>query len=279
MCDVSSSHNNGHKKSDKLKNQLSALVGVPQMEMFESPASWVCRAALSQGATREEFSEFLGFRKQDDPDLAFDADSIGEIAARCGVPREHFEFASYMFSGLASIDRYGERFLSPYRLAARYRYCPVCLHESKVKYFMVHWRFSAWRYCPDHDCLMADKCKRCGGYITLPSDMLSGGPAAEGIASLDYCMACGHRLSADWKKVHGEMHRLKLTFAEQTAFSNGRAALASIYYRRVRYLNNGRYHNVGLKFLISIDKLGLIPNADFDLFDFNSASAAYPGEG
>jgi len=276
---VSSSQPYLHKNSDNAKHPLSALVGVPKMEMFESPASWICQAALSQGATREEFAEFLGLRKQDDPDLAFVAGSIGEFAVRCGVPRAHFEFASYMFGGLASIDPNGERFLSEYQRAARYRYCPVCLHDSKVKHFMVHWRFSAWRYCPDHDCLMVDACKHCGEYITLPTDMLKGGFGGYGIASLDYCMACGHRLSSHWKQALGEMHRLHLGFAEKTAYAYGRAVLAAIYHRRVRYINNGMYHNVGLKFLINFDELGLIPNKDSEFPSFSSANGTYAGGG
>ncbi len=272
-----SSYTQLSKDSIQALQQSGTLLRVPKMEMFESPASWVCRAALSQGVTREEFAEFLGLRKHDDSDLAFTQDNIGEIARRCGVPKVHFEFASHMFGGLASIDPDGRRFLSTYQRAARYRYCPVCLHESKVKHFMVHWRFSAWRYCPEHDCRMADTCKQCAAYITMPTDMLWGGPQGEGIATLDYCMTCGHRLSAHWRDVRGEMGRLDLNFAEKTAYAYGRATLAAVYHRRVRYVNNGMHHTVGLQFLINLDDLGRIPNKDSNFSIYGSPGYRYKG--
>lgn len=257
-----------HDEYAETKRQQGTLLGVPKMEMFESPASWICRAALSQGATRDEFARFLGLRKHDDPDLAFTPNAIEEIARRCGLPKVHFEFASHMFSGLASIDPEGKRFLSDYKRAARYRYCPACLYESRVKHFMVHWRFSAWRYCPEHDCRMEETCKRCAAHIELPTDMLLGGPDRRGIATLDYCMVCGHRLSAHWKEVRGEMRRLDLNYGEKLAFAYGRATLAAVYHRRVKYVENALVHTVGLKYLLQLDDLGRIPNKDSDCSGF-----------
>jgi hypothetical protein len=69
------------------------------------------------------------------------------------------------------------------------------------------------------------------------------------------------------------MLRWDLSFPQKTAFAHGRATLAAIYQRRVRYLEKDEIHNVGLKFLIDIDELGFIPNNDVDFPDLNFARA------
>ena len=242
----------------------SALVGVPSIIGFESPASWISRAALSQGATSKEFLEFLGVPKATDPDLILTQNMLTTIESTCGVPVHKFWFAKRMFDNLQKVDSSGKTFLLRVGRSAAYRYCPVCLHTLKTMHFMVHWRFNVWRYCPLHGCLMEDSCRACGRAILLPAEMLTAGPKKEGVAYLDSCMGCGRRLASHWVSVFGKVERKSVTMLEWTQLLRGRASLAAVYYDGLGSLEGTGAHN-GLDALLIWEEKGLLPTGSFTL--------------
>ncbi len=239
----------------------AVLYGVPSPIEMESPASWLTRAALSQGVSPREFCKFLGFKVGKDIDLCITREAIRNISLKCGIDPRAFSFSRHMFSGLMSFDRQGTRFLLFGKGGARYRYCPVCLKEQTAKHFPVHWRFNAWRYCPLHECLMEDRCRACGLFVELPGHLMEAGPEKEGIAYLNQCLGCGVLLNKHWAKVSGVLTQDLLISEEQIALKQGRAVLAAIYQRKLYYGNIERPYR--LKVLIGLARSSAIPHEHF----------------
>ena len=235
------------------------LIGIPEPIGFESPASWLARAALSQGVSPKELLAHFGFHKKVDPDLFMTGKAAMRISVVCQLPLGKFDFAVRMFDNLKSIDPTGEIFLLERKQLAEYRYCPVCLHLSRTKHFMVHWRFRAWRHCPLHRCMMEDSCPRCGSLVQLPTDLMNAGPEKQGIAFLDQCGVCGHKLSRHWDQVWGLVDQYSVSDWKWSQLVNGRATLSAIYHRELRYAQ-GSDGTHGLRDLLKLDRRGLIPN-------------------
>lgn len=167
-----------------------------------------------------------------------------------------------MFKNLKIIDPTGKIFLLKQHQMAEYRYCPVCLHLSRTKHFMVHWRFRAWRYCHLHFCMMEDCCLNCGTLVQLPANLMRAGPEKNGIAFLDQCRVCGHKLSSHWDKVYGTVDQYTVSAWKWSQITNGRATLAALYHGELRYLDGSEGVH-GLRDLLQLDRRGLIPNRHF----------------
>lgn len=239
------------------------LVGVPGIQPFESPASWMARAALSQGINIKEFKKFIGMHRKADPDISFTQKYTRHVASVTGVNYKEFSFIQHMLTGLRQIDRHGTVFLLGSAQAAQYRFCSVCLAKDRTKTFPLHWRFKCWRWCPLHDCLMMERCPHCKSLVYLPQDMFMGGPKKAGVASLDRCLSCGKRLNAGWTTIINSLDLSLVPPWEQSLMDNGRAVLAAIYYRRVElYGEQGAFSFSSLK---RIQKNGLLPHRYFSL--------------
>lgn len=236
------------------------LIGMPEPIGFESPASWLARAALSQGVSSRELLAHFGFKKRVDPDCFMTKKVAHRILAACQLPSDKFNFALHMFANLRSIDPAGEIFLLERKKhLAGYRYCPVCLHLSRTKHFMLHWRFRAWRHCPLHHCMMEEICLQCGALVQLPTDLMSAGPEKKGIAFLDQCRVCGQKLSTHWDKVYGTVDQSSVSEWKWSRLVNGRATLAAIYHGELSYVHGPKGMH-GLRDLLKLDRRGLIPN-------------------
>lgn len=249
------------KQKAKSFSKNAILYGVPSPTELESPASWLTRAALSQGASPQEFCKFLGINYRRDPDLCFTREVIRNVAAKCGLNPRAFDFGRHMFTGLMSFDRKGDRFLLFGKTGARYRYCPVCLKEQTIKHFPVHWRFKAWRHCPLHDCLMEERCRTCGLFPELPGHLMQAGLNQEGIAYLHQCLGCGEYLCKHWQTVSGILNKFLLDSEERIALNQGRAVLAAIYQRQLFYA--GLKERYRMKALMGLAKSGAIPHETF----------------
>jgi TniQ len=239
------------------------LLGVPPVVETESPSSWISQLALSQGATLREVLICLNLPLGEDMDLVFARHNIEDVAAICGLDFAQFAFMRTMFGGLIQLDGQGLNYLLSDRGNPRYRFCPVCLHEQRTKHFPVHWRFKAWRWCPEHFCMMEDFCPHCGKPVVLPASMVTAGPNCQGVAYLDRCMACDALLSMGHAMVNGTLNDRILAPWEKMFLNNGRALLPAIYRREIWFA--GRRFKFSAAAMRQIEKRGLLPHDQFTL--------------
>lgn len=45
---------------------------------------------------------------------------------------------------------------------AIHRYCPLCLRQDQIPYLRLSWRVAFQLVCPEHHCLLLEKCSECG---------------------------------------------------------------------------------------------------------------------
>lgn len=262
------------------RNGSLRLAGLPPAMPLESPASWLSRAALSQGEAVEALLGHIGLPAAGDIDLMVSS-RIGRIAlAQCGIS-EPFSLARVLFPRVEKLGRSWEKFLLRTRTGVpRYRFCAACLADQSEPHFEVHCRFSVWRYCPLHRCLLEDVCPNCKACVTLPFDMLCAGPKKSGIAYLAHCQVCGGRLSGlQPVKLDG----LPLSEWDWALLKNGRAVLAALLQGVVRVEGRAEMSVMSLSNLMKKGVLPLDPgwmtaeSARLKLRDAEFVGRARPG--
>jgi len=212
---------------------LATLVGLPHAQPFESPSSWLTRAALTQGVAPSELLLFMGFStdqiRSTDPDLLLTS-KAGLAALKQAGPAAGMVVAARVFTALLTIDPDATSLLRAGKAKARFRFCPMCLREQRQPHLEVHCRFSPWRFCPLHYCLMEDFCAHCSMPMELPFDMVRAGRSGSSVASLAECQRCGEKLN---RVQPVSLREIALDPYERLRIENGRAFLAGLYYNKV----------------------------------------------
>lgn len=249
-----------------LSGRLRQLVGVRPALPFEAPGSWVTRVALDQGASAKDLVGHLRLPVAGDIDMAF------AILYEGGLPRDAstiaaLDVARTLMNGARRSGCAMERLLMIGRNRARYRYCALCLKGDSTPYIRQHWRFTCWRYCPEHACLLEDVCPHCRAHIDLPTSLITAGPDRRGIADLGRCTRCGDPLARVEPKELPDGPRAN---PWQMAFlRNGRAAVAAMFHGYIRM--EGEANRKPLHQLRVVEMLGLLPtrsNADGSPMEF-----------
>lgn len=231
------------------------IAGLPEVLPLEAPGSWLSRAALAQGIQVPELLAFLGIPLRADPDVAFLSELFPAIKRICGFRPMDFAVARHL---LLATQRAGVRrsklLLQSRWGRARYRVCPQCMSYERTPYVPIHCRFSVWRFCPDHGCLLEDACWSCGAPVRLPVSLIHSSTRDREIAYLSQCLECG------WS--HGktpsiDMERWPEAFSntERLLLKHGRATLAALLHGRVDYGQGSQ----PLRRLKLVDQMGLLP--------------------
>ncbi len=237
----------------KAKQLPHGMIGLPEPLPFESPASWVTRAALSQGETVVAFLAHLDLPDVRDFDLAITSGAGRRVLAHCGVSKQ-FSFAVNVFGRLKGLGTIGPSLLLTTREGwPRSRFCPRCLATRRESCFEIHCRFIPWRFCPLHHCLLEDACPHCRRPVVLPFDMVCAGIKKSGVAYLSKCQWCEGALVAA-KAV--ALHDLPLSEWDWMLLKNGRATLAALRQGVVRIDNQAEKPLSNLKRLA---RMGALP--------------------
>ncbi len=147
----------------------------PHPQSLESFTSYMIRLAEANGLQSiNELTTLVGmtpgrqsgFRSSPD----YPAPPYAGLAQITGCPEEHL--LSTTFFHLA--QRFGcsphpnslSRFLAG-SLAARLRYCPVCLAEHTPAYHRLFWRFLVLPGCSEHGVSLLEQCGHCGSPLPL----------------------------------------------------------------------------------------------------------------
>ncbi|QIM52743.1 TniQ family protein [Hydrogenophaga crocea] len=239
------------------------LVGVPFPGTHESPASWLSRLALTQGATIKEVYSYLGIQTKEDCDVVFTGHRLRRICQLTELPIGCFSFVQHMSVGVRQVDKYGHELFLRHDGQPRYRFCSACLATSKFKLFPLHWRFKAWRWCPKHMSMMTDKCPHCKSLVLLPGELLTAGRKKEGVDHLAHCLTCAGKLTVNWRQTIGTFSFSLLTPWEEVVLKNGRATLAALLHRKVRIEGNPAHFSLGG--LRRVMKMGILPHDHFTL--------------
>lgn len=225
-------------------NAGSQLVCVPVPQTFESVGGWICKLALSQGATPTEICDFLNIGLIQDVDRVMFGARLAKLRHDCGLPETAFYVHDKVITSLQKMSNCGQKLLAIQgRKMMQYRYCTRCLQEMHEPFFPIHWRFVAWRGCPLHDCLMESSCPNCNSPVLLLRDL-----ASSGFGSMSRCLECGARLTSRAPLLLEEIPAEMLSEWELRQIQNGRALLSALYYGNFSVTGlviPKRYRNLG----------------------------------
>jgi len=236
-------------------DRFNDLVGLCSAIQFESPSSWLTRAALGQGTAVMSLAKHLGWVSWQDVDRSF-AERYA-IGLPTGVPAiAGLEVARRVMVGFRESKCAANRLLLFKGRKIRYRFCPLCLLGDSTPYVRQHWRFSCWYYCPDHQCLLEEACPHCGAAIQLPVSLVGAGPKGQGVAELSDCVRCGGLLTEATPRGLPSP-RCGITSWQRTQLSNGRAMIAALY--EGWFQLQGTPLKRPLSQLRLLDRYGLIP--------------------
>jgi hypothetical protein len=237
------------------------LLRVPRPEFAEAPSSWLSQVALSQAVAPLELFDFLELKPTVDPDFTFvNLSRLRQIARTCNLPEGAFGTMRHMFKSLQVVDKKGEVFLLSQSGFPRYRFCPACLRSQRRPHYPLHWRFRAYRWCPEHEELLRDRCPTCHAPVVLPANLSF---AAEGgrRPQLDCCMVCGNKLTNKERPTRFSGTRNFLSAEEMRVIRNG-AAMMSALLRRELFV--GTRNNVQpLEHLRRIEREGHLGHRTF----------------
>lgn len=203
------------------------LYGVSAPEFQEAPSSWLSRAAMSQDVEVRELCGWLGLMFTDDMDVALADSDLAQIADRCGFDVGAFGCVARMLHTCMKLPLQMPLLLHGHS-SPIYRFCPLCLKEQVTPHIPLHWRFSPWRLCPVHDCLLEVHCLRCGAWVLLPRRLRISGAAPIATAFLSQCWKCGALL---WKMkplLLSDLVPHRLSPLEVARLRNGCAVVAAI---------------------------------------------------
>lgn len=254
-----------------MSRRWTDLVGLCRAIQFESPSSWLTRAALSQGVSVRELAMHIGWYPAHDLDLMFG------LLYRDGLPQELGVLAglevarrvlvghqqagcrpeSLLTAGLKQRVRKLDGLMPTARRRSRYRFCPACLKADQVPFIRLEWRFNCWRLCPEHEGVLQSRCPACAAPLELPISLVSAGRRKLGVADLSCCASCGESLTS------AEAVSLDLVAAEglgwdRVHFDNGRAALSAMYYGRLRV--KGEAQDRPFRHLALLESLSVLPS-------------------
>lgn len=215
------------------------LVNVPSPQFYEAASCWLSRLALSQGVDLRELLKFIGLANKGDIDRQLHGTSLQAIRDICNLPETALAVHERVMVGLESMGMVGARYLVTSKAnRPKFRFCPLCISSMQTPYFPIHWRFIAWRWCPDHDCLLEDACPHCGSEITFPTEIALSVAGKQGYGLLNRCMSCGAKLS-EVEPCRLEVNGIRMiSEMEEMSLRNGRALLATLYYGRFQMPEN-----------------------------------------
>ncbi len=234
------------------------LFNIPKPGLFEAGSSWISRLALSQGADLREILKLLKLTGRHDLDRRMCGPRLTAIRRICGLDSSALAIHERVMTSLQRIHRVGANYLAETASRQpRFRFCPQCLSEMRPPHFPIHWRFIAWRWCPMHDCLLEDACPNCHHPISFPVDIAASKAGRMGYAMLNRCLSCGMRLDRIepcYLQINGFR---RVSSLEQMVLNNGRALLATLYFRR--FSIDGRIGHAQIARLEELERHGGLP--------------------
>lgn len=156
-----------------------ASMRLPAVQPLEAPASWLTRAAMSQGVDVKTLLTYLGIEQSNpDVDQVVLSEELPSIIRLCGLHPGAFCAARRIFGATHTLGKARARLLLTSASGEpRYRFCPSCLSEERPAFVGIHCRFTCWRLCPVHQCLLEDACHQCGAELKLPASLVRERPS------------------------------------------------------------------------------------------------------
>jgi DNA-binding XRE family transcriptional regulator len=168
----------------------------PPPEYLESLTSYLMRLAEVNGISSIDGISALSFPDQDrriTRDIAdYPPGSFGQLTIVGACSEETLRLTTFYHLaikfGRSTLPQPTSRFLSGC-ISQYLRYCPVCLTEQRVCYYLLLWRFMMLTCCCEHKCRLLESCEHCDALIPLFTSPFKLGSCPKCQHSLKMCVA------------------------------------------------------------------------------------------
>lgn len=182
----------------------------PRPEYLEALTSYLMRLATLNGISSVDGISMLSFPHQDRRITRDIADypplSFGQLMTIGNRDEEALRKATFFHLstkfGRSTLSQPISRFLSGC-ISHYLRYCPRCLAEQQVKYYLLSWRFLELTCCQEHKCRLLEMCGHCSELIPLFTSPFRLGYCPQCQKHLELC---GTTLVSDEAELEAVMH-------------------------------------------------------------------------
>ncbi len=179
----------------------------PPPEYLESLTSYLMRLAEDNGISSLDGLSALCFPHQDrriTRDIAdYPPVSFGTLTMVADTTEETLRKTTFFHLaikfGRSTLPQPMSRFLSG-TLGQYLRYCPVCIAEQPVKYYLLSWRFLMVTCCCRHQCRLLETCWYCRELIPLFTSPFKVGSCPKCQQRLQRCAAASVGDTAELEK-------------------------------------------------------------------------------
>lgn len=171
---------------------IPSLLVLPEPILDESPSSWMMRLCQYHQSWPNQVCSVLGLRRMTDFDAQLSLEPLRRLAYATSVEDLSLVCLDSQFLHIRRREQRRAAFLlqgSPHGYAA-YRYCPLCLREDPMPYWRLTWRMAHFHICPEHRCVMLDRCQTCNAMLEVFPTRKAGFFEGSDQPICRFCPAC-----------------------------------------------------------------------------------------
>lgn len=139
------------------------VYGCPKPAPDSALSGWIMLVAAAKRAPIREVLRSWNYRISD----AYAADTCRHIPPLSAMAITSFvsprQLAELHWSGRSLLAEPTFACLTTHNNGRNiHRYCPLCLRRDQIPYLRLSWRVAFQLLCPEHHCLLLEKCPKCG---------------------------------------------------------------------------------------------------------------------
>jgi len=222
------------------------LLGLPGIHADEVFSSWIVRVMLSRKINKRKLLEEINWKEPIHlADLKPTSFNLKQLVLRFNLIQIGLLERSFLQIDMPFVDSLCLT-TDIFNRKPIFRFCPYCIAEEP--YIRKSWRYAFSYACPEHGCLLLERCNECGESIDFEKLNISKMDDLN-IHDLSSCLSCGAGLSS--QRPHRISDRTMAIVLDRQAsmfseLSNG--VRVNNYIAQIRYSENGflNYLNVGV---------------------------------
>lgn len=221
------------------------LLGLPTIYPDEVFSSWIVRMMLSRKINKRKLLEEIGWREAIHlADLKPASFNLKQLVLRFNLIKIGLLEKSFPQFEMPFVDSLCLT-TDIFNRKPIFRFCPYCIAEKP--YIRKSWRYAFSYACPEHGCLLLERCTECGQSISFEKLNLS---KLDDLAVHDLrsCLSCGAGLGAQRPSYIAERTMYKIIHGQESMIEVSDKAYLNNYIAKIRYTGNGisSYLNVGV---------------------------------
>jgi hypothetical protein len=222
------------------------LLGLPAIQSDEVFSSWIIRVMLSRKINKRRLLEEINWKEAIHlADLNSASFNLKQLVLRFNLIQIRLLERSFLQFDMPFVDSLCLT-KDIFNRQPIFRFCPHCIAEEP--YIRKSWRYAFSYACPDHGCLLLERCTECGESIDFEKLNISKMDDLN-IKDLCSCLSCGADLPSQLPHRMSDRVMTIVLYRQASMFRElSEGMRINNYIAQIRYSDNGllNYLNVGV---------------------------------